>query len=82
MTAARVAPERTIDLRYESLVADPAGEAQRVAQALEAEPGPLAAAFSEVHADSVGRWRTELTPEQLADVEAEAGVLLAELGYS
>jgi hypothetical protein len=82
VTAARVAPERTIDLRYESLVADPAGEAQRVAQALEAEPEPLAAAFSEVHADSVGRWRTELTPEQLADVEAEAGALLAELGYS
>jgi hypothetical protein len=82
VTAASVAPERTIDLRYESLVADPAGEAQRVAQALEAEPGPLAAAFSEVHADSIGRWRTELTPEQLADVEAEAGVLLAELGYS
>jgi hypothetical protein len=82
VTAARVAPARTIDLRYESLVADPAGEAQRVAQALEAEPGPLAAAFSEVHADSIGRWRTELTPEQLADVEAEAGGLLAELGYS
>ena len=82
VTAARVAPERTIDLRYESLVADPAGEAQRVAQALEAEPEALAAAFSEAHPDSVGRWHTELTPAQLADVEAEAGVLLAELGYS
>ena len=53
-----------------------------MSQALEAEPEALAAAFSEAHADSVGRWRTELTPEQLADVEAEAGVLLAELGYS
>ena len=31
---------------------------------------------------SIGRWRTELTPEQVADVEAEAGPLLAELGYS
>ena len=30
---------------------------------------------------SVGRWRKDLTPEQLADVEAEAGALLAELGY-
>jgi hypothetical protein len=30
---------------------------------------------------SVGRWRDELSPEQLADVEAEAGGLLAELGY-
>jgi hypothetical protein len=31
---------------------------------------------------SIGRWRRELTPEQLADVEAEAGSLLAELGYT
>jgi Sulfotransferase family len=82
VTAARAAPERTIDLRYESLVADPEGEAKRVAEALDADPGPLAAAFGEVHADSIGRWRRDLTPEQLADIEAEAGVLLAELGYS
>ena len=82
VTAARAAPERTIDLHYEALVADPEGEAKRVAEALDADPGPLAAAFGEVHADSIGRWRKDLTPEQLADVEAEAGVLLAELGYS
>ena len=30
---------------------------------------------------SIGRWRKELAPEQLADVEAEAGSLLADLGY-
>jgi hypothetical protein len=63
-------------------VADPQGEARRVAQELDAEPGPLADAFSEVRAHSIGRWRRDLTPEQLADVEAEAGVLLAALGYS
>jgi hypothetical protein len=44
--------------------------------------GPLADAFGEVRAHSIGRWRRDLTPEQLADVEAEAGVLLAALGYS
>ena len=82
VTAARAVPERTIDLRYEALVADPEGEARRVAKALEVEPGPLAAAFGEVHADSIGRWRRDLTPEQLADVEAEAGALLRELGYT
>jgi hypothetical protein len=81
VTAARSAAERTIELRYESLTADPAGEAERVAHALDADPGQLRAAFDRVHADSVGRWRTDLTPEQLADVEAEAGDLLAELGY-
>jgi hypothetical protein len=31
---------------------------------------------------SIGRWRNELSAEQVADVEAEAGPLLAELGYS
>jgi hypothetical protein len=82
VTAARRAPgDRTIELRYESLTADPAGEADRVARELDADPGPLREAFGKVHADSVGRWRSDLTPEQLADVEAEAGDLLAELGY-
>ena len=33
------------------------------------------------HGDSVGRYRKELSPEELADVELEAGPLLAELGY-
>jgi hypothetical protein len=41
----------------------------------------LRSAFAEVHASSLGRWRRELRPEQVADVEAEAGELLAELGY-
>jgi hypothetical protein len=81
VTAARSAADRTIEIRYESLTADPAAEAERVAQALDAEPGPLREAFGKVHADSVGRWRSALTPEQVADVEAEAGDLLAELGY-
>jgi hypothetical protein len=82
VTAARVAPARTIELRYESLAADPAGEAERVARELDVDPAPLAAAFGNVHARSIGRWRAELTPDQLADVEAEAGQLLAQLGYS
>jgi hypothetical protein len=79
--AGSAAAERTIEIRYESLTADPTGEAERVARELDADPGPLREAFGKVHAGSVARWRTELTPEQLADVEAEAGDLLAELGY-
>jgi hypothetical protein len=81
LTAARSAGGRTVEIRYEALTADPAGEAERVARELDTAPGPLREAFGKVHADSVGRWRTDLTPEQLADVEAEAGELLAELGY-
>jgi hypothetical protein len=83
VTAARSAdPGRTIEIRYESLTADPAGEAERVARALDADAGPLHDAFRVAHGDSVARWRTDLTTEQLADVHAEAGELLAGLGYS
>jgi hypothetical protein len=81
VTVARSAPDRTIEIRYEALVTDPAGEAERVAQELGADPGPLREGFGRVHAGSLGRWRADLTPEQLADVEAEAGNLLTELGY-
>lgn len=80
--ASRAVPDRTIELRYEALAADPGGEADRVAGALGSEPEPLRRAFGEVHASSVGRWRRDLAPEQVADVEAEAGGLLRELGYA
>ena len=45
------------------------------------QPEAMAAALAAAHAGSVGRWQRDLTPEQLADVEAEAGDLLATLGY-
>jgi hypothetical protein len=35
-----------------------------------------------VHGASVGRWRRDLTAEQVAEVEAEAGELLSDLGYA
>ena len=47
-----------------------------------ADPAPLRRAFAEVRDRSVGRWKRDLTPEQLAEVESEAGALLAELGYT
>ena len=74
VTAACAAP---LELRYESLLAD----AQRLAPALDVDADALAAAFRPFHTESVGRWRTDLSPRQLHDVEAEAGDLLAELGY-
>jgi len=79
--AARAAPGRTVELRYEALVADPRREADRLADELGSDPEPLREAFARVHDASVGRWRRDLSPEQLADVDAEAGLLLAELGY-
>jgi len=83
VTSAREAPaDRTVELRYEDLVSSPGEAAERVGAGLHLDPDLLAAAFAAAHANSVGRWRQDLTSEQLADVEAEAGDLLAELGYS
>ena len=81
VTAARAVPERTIEVRYEALVTEPDAAADDLARRLDADGGALRAALAAAHDRSVGRWRTELTPAQLADVEAEAGDLLAELGY-
>jgi hypothetical protein len=38
-------------------------------------------ALAGTHGRSIGRYREDLTQEQLADVEREAGPLLNELGY-
>jgi hypothetical protein len=81
-SAALGSPERTLVLRYEALVTEPEAAAESVAGFLHSDPGPLTEAFSDAFGTSVGRWRRELTGEQLADVDAEAGPLLRELGYA
>ena len=81
VTAARAA-ERVLEIRYEDLATDPAVVAASLAAHLDVPVEPLAAALGRAHASSVGRYRTELSAEQLEDVEAEAGALLRELGYS
>jgi hypothetical protein len=81
VTAARAEPEHTLEVRYEEIAAGPGAAAERIASRLGSEPGPLAEALSAVHARSIGRWRRDLTPEQVDDVEREAGALLRELGY-
>jgi hypothetical protein len=76
--AARLAAgDRVLEVRYEAL----AESADRLAGLLDADAGALHRALDAFRDSSIGRWQRELTPEQLADVEAEAGSLLAELGY-
>jgi hypothetical protein len=69
------------ELRYEDLVADPARIGAELATFVDAPVGLLVDALSRAHAESVGRYRRDLDAEQLAEVEAEAGELLRELGY-
>jgi hypothetical protein len=82
LTAARSVPEHTLELRYEEIAADPAAAAERAAGRLDTDPAPLARALAAVHSRSIGRWRRDLTAEQVADVEREAGRLLRDLGYA
>ena len=69
----------TVTLRYESLREDAARELPR---ALGCDAPRIDAAFAGFKPDSIGRWRSDLSDEQLSDVEAEAGDLLRELGYT
>ncbi len=75
--ARAAAPKRTIEVRYETL----AGSAAALAAFLDCDAAPLEAALGGFTDRSIGRHRRDLTAVQLAEVEAEAGPLLAELGY-
>ncbi len=72
------AGDRLLEIRYEEL----ASVADRLAGFLSANAASTHRAIDRFRDSSIGRWRRELTPEQLADVEAEAGDLLRELSYS
>ncbi|HZD86492.1 MAG TPA: sulfotransferase [Gaiellaceae bacterium] len=69
---------RVLEVRYEGLAA----AADGLAPFLDTDAAALHRALDGFRDSSIGRWRRDLAPEQLADVEAEAGALLADLGYS
>jgi Sulfotransferase domain len=80
VTAAQAAGagDRLFEVRYERL----AGVADRLAEFLGANVTSTHRALDGFRDSSIGRWKNELTQEQVADVEAEAGDLLRELGYA
>lgn len=79
VSAVRESGVPVTEIRYERLVNEPEQAAAELARALGVAPGDMVRTLGAAHAESVGRWRRDLTPEQLTDVEAEAGSLLAEL---
>jgi Sulfotransferase family len=81
VTAARSAHAPLVEIRYETLAAEPALVAAALAGPLGTSEALLASTLAGAHAASVGRYRVDLTADQLAEVEAEAGDLLRELGY-
>jgi Sulfotransferase family len=78
VTAARSVQERVLQVRYETL----AESAPLIAEHLGVEPAPLQKTLSSFHDRSMGRFRRDLSAEQLADVERVAGPLLRELGFA
>jgi hypothetical protein len=79
--AARASGVPLHEVRYERLNAEPGAVARELAALLGTAEEPLAKALQQAHGTSVGRWRRELAEEELADVLAESGELLGELGY-
>jgi len=69
-------------VRYEALASHPEGMAESLAAFLDVPPAPLCFSLARAHARSVGRWRRDLAPQTLAEVEQEAGELLRSLGYA
>lgn len=79
VTAARQGD--AFELRYEELTSGATRFARELAGYIDAPVDLLAERLSHAHAESVGRHRTDLSAEQLGEVEDEAGELLRELGY-
>ena len=79
VSAARQSGAPVVEVRYEQLATDATHEL--IARRLGASQSDVSHALSVAHEQSIGRWRRDLDAAQLADVEDEAGALLAELGY-
>jgi hypothetical protein len=76
-------PGRVLEVRYESVVADPPAAAAVLGDFLGTAPAgrqALLAGLARARTSSVGRWRS-LPSEQIGEVEAEIGPLLTRLGY-
>jgi hypothetical protein len=81
VTAARAARADVFELRYEQLVSG-RDAAAKLAVHLDVSPETVAQALGHARPSSVGRFRRDLSEEQLSDVMAEAGDLLRELGFA
>jgi Sulfotransferase family len=69
------------ELRYEEVVTSPERTAQRLGGLIGAPADTFAGGLRAAHTGSLGRHRTLLSSEQLAEVEDEAGSELAAFGY-
>ena len=73
------------ELRYENLVRYPQREENRLLERLDISDPASRQMFQEaleaIHPHSIGKWRDELSAEQIEVIQAEAGHLLRQLDY-
>jgi Sulfotransferase family len=81
VAAARNASGQVLELRYEDVTRDAAASASALGLHLDAPAHAIEEALEAAHDTSVGRYRNDLSEQQLADVMAEAGDVLRDLGY-
>lgn len=78
-------PDGYLELRYESLVQDPAAEGRRILDFLgvdrAASRQAFLAAVARADPSSVGSWRTTFDEASMSRLLADAGPLLTRLGY-
>lgn len=81
---AELPADRVLTVRYEEVVQHPDAAATQIARFFghDEAPAPLREALQKADVRSIGRWRTALDADGLADVQREAGDLLRELGYT
>jgi hypothetical protein len=80
VSAARERP-RTLEIRYQTLVQEPEATAGAIAEHLGADRQSIESGLGKAYDRAIGRYKKDLSPEQLAEVEREAGPLLRELGF-
>jgi hypothetical protein len=71
--------DRILAVKYEDLVANPGAEANRIAAYLGVDPAGFR--ISLVRGSSVGKFRTALSSEQVANIVEIAGPTMERLGY-
>jgi len=81
-----LADDQYIELRYEDVAANPEKEAKRLIAHLGISKDDSIRKFLQAiySADSnlIGRWKKELSKQQISEIKSEAGSLLNKLGYS
>ncbi len=77
-------PERVYQLRYENFAVNPQKELKQIFYFLNIEHRDvnLEVLSSNVHADSVGKWKNQMTESQIKQTEQIISTALKELGYN